>query len=168
MPELKNPRHERHVQGLAAGKTSDQAYVDAGFKPDRHNAARLTTKDHIQARLAELQRKAAEKAVVDKAWVLRRLRENVERAMQIEPVLDAKGKPTGVFNYQGSVANQAIKLLGQDMGMFVERKEVGKPGEFDQLTDAEIKRELEREFKALGIDPRVAAQIGRDKSDRVH
>jgi hypothetical protein len=33
--------------------------------------------------------------------------ENVERAMQAQPVLDAKGVPTGEYRYEGSVANRA-------------------------------------------------------------
>ena len=31
-------------------------------------------------------------------------------------------------------ANRALHLLGLHLGMFVERKETGKPGEFDGLT----------------------------------
>jgi hypothetical protein len=31
----------------------------AGYKPNRHNAARLKTNEHIQKRLAELQAQAA-------------------------------------------------------------------------------------------------------------
>lgn len=35
MPVLKNARHEKFAQALAKGKTADDAYADAGFKPDR-------------------------------------------------------------------------------------------------------------------------------------
>jgi DUF438 domain-containing protein len=55
---------------------------------------------------------------------MRRLQENVERAMSIEPVLDGKGHPTGVYKYQGSVANRALELLGKELGMFIDRNEV--------------------------------------------
>ena len=44
--------------------------------------------------------------------------------MSIEPVLDGKGHPTGVYKYQGAVANRALELLGKELGMFVDRAEV--------------------------------------------
>ena len=55
MAVLQNHRHELFAQGIVEGKTSDQAYIDAGFKPGRNNAARLRAKENIQARIKELQ-----------------------------------------------------------------------------------------------------------------
>lgn len=57
---------------------------------------------------------------------------NVQRSMQIIP----PNKDGGMFRYEGSVANKALELLGKEVGMFVDRKEVGAPGEFAEL-DAE-------------------------------
>jgi hypothetical protein len=50
-------------------------------------------------------------------------------------------------------ANKALNLLGLELGIFVERKETGKPGEFDGLSIA-INRE-----RVLGI----AKQFGLDR-----
>jgi hypothetical protein len=61
---LKNARHERFAQERAKGKSIDAAYADAGFKPNRGNAARLNANESVQARITELQARAAEKAVV--------------------------------------------------------------------------------------------------------
>lgn len=61
---LKNARHERFAQELAKGKSQSEAYPLAGFKPNRHNAARLNTNETIQARVVELKEKAADKAVI--------------------------------------------------------------------------------------------------------
>lgn len=55
MAALINQRHELFAQGLVEGKTADRAYIDAGFKPGRNNAARLRTNENIQIRIAELQ-----------------------------------------------------------------------------------------------------------------
>lgn len=70
MPILPNSRHEQFAQALAKGKTADEAYALAGFKPDRGNASRLQQKDSIRQRVAELleweqtvERKATEKAI---------------------------------------------------------------------------------------------------------
>lgn len=64
MPVLKNARHEKFAQELAKGKTADDAYVAAGFKPNRHNAAALARKQHISTRVAEIQSKAVKRAEI--------------------------------------------------------------------------------------------------------
>ncbi len=61
MPVLKNPKHEKFAQELAMGKTADNAYVLAGFKEHRSNAARLSANEHIAARVEEILSKAAKK-----------------------------------------------------------------------------------------------------------
>ena len=38
--------------------------------------------------------------------------------MQAEPARDAKGRETGVFQFQASGANRALELLGRELGMF--------------------------------------------------
>jgi hypothetical protein len=61
--------------------------------------------------------------------------ENVEKAMQAVLVLDNQGEPTGVYKYEGGVANRALELIGKEFGMFVDRKEIGGAGAFDHLDD---------------------------------
>ena len=122
MPVLNNKRHEAFAQGLAKGLTADEAYERAGYKRNRKNASRLKTNEDIGARVVELQSLAAETVVVDRAWVIARLHENVERSMQREEVVIG-GQPTGEYTYQGSVANKALELLGKELGMFVDRSE---------------------------------------------
>jgi phage terminase small subunit len=64
VPLLKNPRHEKFALALAEGKSATDAYALAGYKPCRQNAHRMTTKDDIQARLAEIQGAAAKASEV--------------------------------------------------------------------------------------------------------
>ena len=66
MPTLRNPRHERFAQELATGKTADAAYVLAGYKENRSNAARLGADRDIQARVAEIQSWA--RSVLQSPW----------------------------------------------------------------------------------------------------
>ncbi len=54
MRKLKDPRHELFCQNRVVGQTIDEAYTNAGFKPNRGNAARLNAKESIQARIGEL------------------------------------------------------------------------------------------------------------------
>lgn len=73
MPALSNPKHELFAQQLAQGATADDAYVLAGYKPNRGNAARLKANDSLRARVAEIQAAGAERAEVSVEGVLREL-----------------------------------------------------------------------------------------------
>ena len=64
MPTLRNPRHERFAQELATGKTADAAYVLAGYKENRSNAARLNASQNIQKRVSEIQSLGAKLAAI--------------------------------------------------------------------------------------------------------
>lgn len=73
MPILPNQRHESFAQALAKGKTADEAYAQAGYKSNRKNASRLKTNEDIRARVAELQKKSADRVEVSIARVVREL-----------------------------------------------------------------------------------------------
>ncbi|MGY3608347.1 MULTISPECIES: terminase small subunit [unclassified Bradyrhizobium] len=149
MPILKNPKHERVAQELAKGRSAAQAYIEAGYKANRHNASALARTQPIKTRVSELlekrervdakaTEKAVEKLALTKEWVIDKLIENVERALQARPVRGKEGEEQGEYQYQGSVANRALELLGKELGMFIDRKELGKPGEFESMTDEEL------------------------------
>lgn len=73
MPILTNKRHEAFAQGVAKGLTADQAYQEAGYKPSRSAASRLSTNVNIQARIAELVEAGAKRAEIDIERTLREL-----------------------------------------------------------------------------------------------
>lgn len=64
MPILQNPRHEAFAQLLASGKSADAAYVEAGYKENRHNAAALAREQHISTRVSEILSKVAKRAEI--------------------------------------------------------------------------------------------------------
>lgn len=84
MPVLPNARHERFAQALAKGKTADEAYQEAGFVANRGNATRLKANESVAARVAELQSKAAERAVFTAADMARQLDEDREFARSVK------------------------------------------------------------------------------------
>lgn len=123
MPPLPNPRWERFAQELATGRTADEAYQSAGYRADRKNAHRLTTKDGIRERVTELKRRAALRAEVTTALLL----DEAERARLLAMKL---GQP--------SAAVVAIKEKGILSGLRIEkleRKTVTVPR---RLSDAEL------------------------------
>jgi phage terminase small subunit len=70
---LENPKHEAFSQGLAKGLSASEAYVAAGYKESRSAASRLSTNVNVEARIAELVNKGAEKAGTSIAHVLSEL-----------------------------------------------------------------------------------------------
>ena len=58
-----------------------------------------------------------------------------------------------------SAANQALELLGRELNLFTEKKEVGNPGDFDHIADEdliefiEVQGELVRELERTSCDP---------------
>lgn len=85
MPILKNARHEAFAQELSKGQTADEAYQNAGFKPNRGNAARLKANESIQKRVDEIKSRVAEKAEWTAADRLRMLADIAEKTKAEDP-----------------------------------------------------------------------------------
>ncbi len=125
MPALAKPKWERFAAGVAQGLTLSDAFRQAGFTAKTPgaigaNASRLLKRAVVRARVDELTAEFVEKSKLSKQWVLDGLKENFERAMQRVQVIGEDGKPSGRYTYQGQVANKALELIGQELGMFVE------------------------------------------------
>ena len=103
MPPLSNARHERFAQALFEGKSATDAHVEAGYKPCRKNAHRLTTKDDIRARLTELQLEAQKSAEVSVASLLAELEDARRRGLALNQIgsvvksIEAKAKVSGLL-----------------------------------------------------------------------
>ena len=68
-----------------------------------------------------LQAARAERVQIDADWVLARLVENVDRAMQKTAAeMDQEGNITE-YRYEGSVANKALELIARHLGMLRDR-----------------------------------------------
>ena len=131
MPFLKSQKHERFAQEVAKGADAGDAYEIAGFKRNDGNARRPKLNEaivmRVEALLGEREAihnlsvaRAIEETGITKAWVMERLRTNVDRAMQQVQAVGPNGK-SGDFKYDGAVANRALELLGKELGMFVDR-----------------------------------------------
>ena len=126
MPVLKNARWERFAQELAKGKTADEAYQAAGYRPNRGNAATLKAKQNIQDRTQEILERAASRVEMTREWLLRRLQKNIEMCQ------------TPGETFSPAAANKAIEMAGRELHrMFVERRIIGVRN-IDQMTEAEL------------------------------
>jgi hypothetical protein len=143
---LKNQRRELFAQALARGSATNDAYAEAGFSPNRGNAARLKANEDILVRVRELQEKAEKRFYLTKQYVIDALMENVEKALGRRPIRLGKPRDDGgfdeVFVYEGAVANAAIRMAGTEMSMFVGRKDVTITNEYSKLSDEELAEKL--------------------------
>lgn len=125
MSVLSNPRHESFAQALAKGKTADEAYALAGYRPHRSNASRMSANDNVRARLEELQGKAAKKVEV----TVESLAAELEEARLI-----------AIGEKQSGAAVQATMGKAKLFGLIVDKKQHsgpnGGPIPFVDLTKA--------------------------------
>jgi phage terminase small subunit len=146
---------------IASGMTQLEAYRRAyGNKSNdntaRSDAGKIARKPHVAAYIERLKADAAavlaknlaDDLALDRQYVLRNLKTVVERCMQAEPVLDRKGNPTGEYVFDSKGANQALGMIGKELGMFVERREV-RHGPLANATDEELDAELASVAKEL-------------------
>ena len=118
-----NPRQSRFVDEYLVDMNATAAYKRAGYaargKSAEANASRLLWSDKMQAELSRRMEERAEKVAVTQEWVLDRLRNEA-------------------LNHARSSARvQALKLLGEHLGMFVKRSQVEVTGVFERIAAME-------------------------------
>jgi hypothetical protein len=153
---LANHRRELFAQLLVQGFTAVDAHEKAGYKRHDGNACTLAKHPEVQARLEEIRGElAAEKTGFPFGTSAIAARANVtaESLMDQAEAILARAMQSG----QLSAAVSALKEKGVLSGKRVERREVGGPGEFDHLSDEELRAEIQRELTELGYLPASTA-----------
>jgi phage terminase small subunit len=157
MPPLDNPRWERFAQELAKGQSQTGAYLTAGYKGAKSPttaASRLLTNVKVAARVKELQQRGAERAEVTVASLIADLDEDRKLA-----------RGAG----QASAAVAATMAKAKLLGLVIDRKEVGAPGEFDEIenmsADELAREQLADRHKTVAVLPTVAA-VASEQSSR--
>lgn len=121
MPILKNTRWELFAQALAQGKPADTAYVEAGYKENRGNAATLKANQSVAARIAELQAKGARKVMVTQESLEAELEEARQLALREKSPGAAvaatmgKAKVFGIGADKLVVSSNLAELLAQEV-----------------------------------------------------
>jgi phage terminase small subunit len=124
---LTNPRREAFARELAKGKTQVEAYASAGYKSNDGHAARLAGNGRIKARVAELQGKAAERAVVTIETIAAQLDEDRRLAHE-------RG--------QAGAAVSASMAKAKLYGLVVEKRDVDIAHHIGELSDEELEAEI--------------------------
>lgn len=146
-----DPQQERYAQLRAEGIAPKECIAQVGL-PIKNPTLYEHKNPLIGARIKLLQDTAAEEVVerikVDKSWVIAELLRQYEANGTVVQAFDKQGNETNA----PQKANEAIKcleLLGRELGMFVEKKEV-RVEHFEGVSDAELTR----------IAAELSAQLG--------
>lgn len=121
-----------------------QAAIRAGYseKTARAQGSKLLTNRNVRAYIDELKAPIIEKTQLDAEWVLTRLQQISDRAMQQEPVMmwDYESKSmveTGEYKFDSNGANKATELIGKHLGMFKEVKDINMKSSVQIVDDIE-------------------------------
>ena len=140
MGTLANPRHEKIARLVWAASAKDYrralAYLAAGYRakldlsdpsksyPADQAASRLAKNVKVKARIQEIATMAAKRHEISEDSLL----EELEQA-----------RLAALENQQASAAVAATMGKAKLCGMLVERKETGKPGDFDNMSIEELR-----------------------------
>lgn len=127
MPILKNTKQEAFCQARVAGKTLDESYRAAGYKPNRPAASRLATNGNVQRRIAELQQRALARAEVTIDTIAAELDE--DRALAFK-------------NDNPGAAVAATMGKAKLFGLLVERATVQVTHNYAMMSEEELRFEL--------------------------
>lgn len=154
---------EAYCRARATGMSMDESVLAIG-SPVAVTTARTWERElqAVRNRIAELSAMATNNAILktglDREWVISRLMTVAERCMQSEPVLDRKGEPTGEYQFDSSGANQALKMLGDTMGLFKPAEK--KPeDDYANLSDEDLKRIASELAAQTGLLELPSAQV---------
>lgn len=157
MPILQNPRHERFAQELASGKAAIEAYEIAGYKRDGGNAVNLQKQDKVLHRVSELldDRARAERASTQRA-IERTAITKEQVALELGKIAFGNLSDFEDLNPKLADKRQALMDIARLFGWIIDKREQGKPGEFENLSVEEIDERLVAELVAGGISEKVA------------
>lgn len=147
-------QQEKYAQQRALGK-DPKACIKAAGLPIKNPALYEHKNPLITARISMLQDTAAvevvEKMKLDKEWVVAELLRQYQANGTIVQAYDKQGNETNA----PQKANEAIKcleLIGKELGMFVERKEV-RTGPLESVSDEELTRIAQELYAQLSLSP---------------
>ena len=122
---LRNPRHEAVAHACVQGMTCREAGLAAGYKDGpglKGNISRLCVKPHMRERIAELAAIAGEKAGIEDAWVLSRIKALADSTLASfllfgadgRVVLDNRGRPIVDLSNATPKQFRALAILEYD------------------------------------------------------
>lgn len=127
-------RQQKFADLIREGKlTQAECYRNSGYSGNddtcRVEASKLLKNPNISAYIEKTQQEVREKTTVTVEYIVENAKRVLEKSMQDVPVMkyDYDEKclvPTGEYTFDSKGANGALKILGDTIGAFKEKKEV--------------------------------------------
>ena len=160
MPVIKPDKHELFAQFVVSGMNQRQAYAEVTGKPCTAAldpiASRLASNVKVSQRIEELKARKAVKVTLNRNYVVEAAIENLEKALGRKPVKLTRGDNVEeIYLYRGEVANGALKMLGNELGLFADKKELRVVNEFDKMSNEELAEDLQRVATLLLEKPKI-------------
>ncbi|MDQ6769848.1 MAG: terminase small subunit [Gemmatimonadota bacterium] len=132
----------RFVEEYLVDLNATGAAVRAGYskRTAQEQGSRLLSNVMVSKAVAAGRDARSERTGLSQDYVVTRLQKIAERAMQDVPVYDSEGTETGVYTFQGSVANRALELLGKHLGMFTDKVEHSGSVSLEELLTQSLQR----------------------------
>jgi phage terminase small subunit len=146
------PKQQQFVEEYLFDFNATQAAVRAGYsKRSAYQLGyKLLQKPHVREAVDAARNERHARTRANHDYIVGRLVDNVERAMESQPVLDRNGNATGQTIWHGNVANRALELLAKYTGTFKLNEageltttiivDTGVPGPPNSATRTEIDR----------------------------
>lgn len=152
------PKQKLFIREYCQDLNATRAAIAAGYskKTAAQAASRLLRNVKVSAEISRLTQKTCTKLEISAEYVLRKIRDTVERCSQSEPVLDAKGRPTGQYKFDAAAVLKGSELLGKHLKMFTDKVEHSDQIEqldFSRLTDTQLE-EMQRIVESADSDPK--------------
>lgn len=138
MPALPNRRQELFAIKLAQGIPPYRAYPEAGYKKDPGNCYRMTENDRVKKRLIELTGTADVQELASRDRILSEL-----ASVGYAPI----GGPDVKVNEKINSLMGMAKIAGH----LIDRKEIGKAGDFAKLNEHELDSILDATYSEIAL-----------------
>jgi phage terminase small subunit len=121
-----NTKQQAFVEEYIVDLNGSQAAIRAGYakRSSTVTAAQLLAKPNIKAAVDKLMAERSERTKIDAEWVLKASKDLYDKCMQIQPVLDKDGRPTGDFRFEHTGAGKALDLIGKHVGVQAFREQM--------------------------------------------
>lgn len=154
-------KQSKFVDEILAGKLPSEAYK-AAYDTSKMNPATISHRaqdllrknGHVKAFIDHARARKAELNQYNKAYVLEKLAFNAEvaaglRTQKLKRVVNGEVTEIEAHFVDRASSNRALELVGKEAGMFIDRREVGTPGEFARLDEAELASMLLQTLQSL-------------------
>jgi phage terminase small subunit len=141
MPRGSQGRLVKFAREIAAGREPREAAIAAGYPPGScfdGNARKRAGHPDVKRMVAELKAPIAEEMETTLKWAIAEHRELYRTAKAAGQIKDAR---------------ESLKELTILSGIRIERSERGEPGEFERMSDEELREDLTKRARALGFEP---------------